>query len=236
MKICNKCKVEKSLESFRLKKVSGTYKPNSICKDCESKQKKEYYLNNRSDVLKRRKETIITPEAKEKRKKYLERYREENKEEIKEKLQKYYKENKEEFKEKFQKYYKENSEQLLKKASEYKKTKDGKVSSRASTSKRRNASLDNSDGTITKYSLDTLLQIQNNQCFYCKKDLSLLTDREVHLDHYTPLSKGGAHSITNVVWSCSSCNLQKHNKILDNPLSQVHLESLNKLLSETSLN
>ena len=221
MKICNNCKVEKSLEDFRLKKERGTYRTNSICKECESKQKKEYYLNNRSTIIKSRKEAVVTPEAKEKRKKYL---------------SKYYKENKEEKKEKFQKYYKENREQLLKKASEYKKTKDGKVSSRASASKRRNASLDNDDGTITKHSLDTLLQIQNNQCFYCKKDLSLLADREVHLDHYIPLSRGGAHSITNVVWSCSSCNLQKHNKILDNPLSQVHLEALNMLLSEISLN
>lgn len=222
MKICNKCKVEKSLEDFRLKKERCTYRFNSACKKCESEQKKEYYLNNKSSILNRKKKEIIaTPEAKEKRKEYL---------------SKYYKENKEKIKETMQKYYKENREQLLKNASEYKKTKDGKISSRASTSKKRNTSLDNADGTITKHSLDALLQIQNNQCFYCKKDLSLLTDRETHLDHYIPLSKGGAHSITNVVWSCSSCNLQKHNKILDNPLSQVHLESLNKLLSETSLN
>ena len=206
MKICSKCEVEKSIEDFRLKKVRDTYKPSSICKECESKQKKDYYLNNKSIILNRRKEIRATPEEKEKRKKYL---------------SKYLKENKEEIKEKFQKYYKENREQLLKKASEYKKTKDGKISSRASSSKRRNASLDNDDGTITKHSLDTLLQIQNNQCFYCKKDLSLLTDREVHLDHYIPLSKGGAHSIINVVWSCSSCNLQKSAAI---PETELHLE------------
>ena len=215
MKICNNCKVEKSLEDFRLKKERGTYRTNSICKECESKQKKEYYLNNRSAIIKSRKETIVTPEAKEKRKKYL---------------LKYYKENKEEKKEKSKKYYKENREQLLKKASEYKKTKEGKISSRASASKRRNASLDNDDGTITKHSLDTLLQIQNNQCFYCKKDLSLLTDREVHLDHYIPISKGGAHSITNVVWSCSSCNLQKNASIPDTQLPLEHIECLHQKL------
>lgn len=221
MKICNKCKVEKSLEDFRLKKERCTYRFNSACKECESEQKKEYYLNNKSSILNRKKEIIATPEAKEKRKEYL---------------SKYYKENKEEIKEKMQKYYKENREQFLKNASEYKKTKDGKISSRASTSKRRNTSLDNADGTITKHSLDALLQIQNNQCFYCKKDLSLLTNRETHLDHYIPLSKGGAHSITNVVWSCSTCNLIKHDKLLDIPLSKAHIEQLSRLLSETSLN
>ena len=215
MKVCNKCKVEKSLKDFRLKKVRGTYKPNSVCKACESEQKKEHYLINKSSILNRRKEKRVTPEAKEKRKKYLSKYLEENKKEIKEKLQK---------------YYKENREQLLKKASECKKTKDGKISSRASSSKRRNASLDNADGTITKHSLDTLLQIQNNQCFYCKKDLSLLTDREVHLDHYIPLSKGGAHSITNVVWSCSSCNLQKNASIPDTQLPLEHIECLQQKL------
>lgn len=224
MKVCNKCEVEKSLEDFRLKKVRGTYKPNSVCKACESEQKKEHYLINKSSILNRRKEKRatpeakekrVTPEAKEKRKKYLSKYLEENKKEIKEKLQK---------------YYKENREQLLKKASEYKKTKDGKISSRASSGKRRNASLGNADGTITKHSLDTLLQIQNNQCFYCKKDLSLLADREVHLDHYIPLSKGGAHSITNVVWSCSSCNLQKSSAIPDTELHLEHIECLQQKL------
>lgn len=215
MKICSKCEVEKSIEDFRLKKVRDTYKPSSICKVCESKQKKEYYLNNKSSILNRRKEVRATPEAKEKRKKYL---------------SKYLKENKEEIKEKFQKYYKENREHLLKKASEYKKTKDGKISSRASSSKRRNASLDNADGTITKHSLDTLLQIQDNQCFYCKKDLNLLTDKEVHLDHYIPISKGGAHSITNVVWSCSSCNLQKSSAIPDTELPIEHIECLQQKL------
>lgn len=215
MKICNKCEVEKSLEDFRLKKERSTYRYNSSCKKCESEQKKEYYLNNKSNILNRKKERIVTPEAKEKRKEYL---------------SKYYKENKEKRKEIMQKYYKENREQLLKNASEYKKTKDGKISSRASASKRRNASLDNADGTITKHSLDVLLQIQNNQCFYCKKDLSLLTDRETHLDHYIPLSKGGAHSITNVVWSCSSCNLQKSSAIPNTELPLEHLECLQQRL------
>ena len=215
MKICNNCKVEKSLEDFRLKKERCTYRFNSVCKECESEQKKEYYLNNKSSILNRKKEIIATPEAKEKRKEYL---------------SKYYKENKEEIKEKMQKYYKENREQFLKNASEYKKTKDGKISSRASTSKRRNTSLDNADGTITKHSLDALLQIQNNQCFYCKKDLSLLADREVHLDHYIPLSKGGAHSITNVVWSCSSCNLQKSSTIPDTELPLEHVKCLQQKL------
>ena len=216
MKICNKCKIEKSLEDFRLKKERCTYRFNSACKECESKQKKEYYLNNKSSILNRKKKEIIaTPEAKEKRKEYL---------------LKYYKENKEKIKETMQKYYKGNREQLLKKASEYKKTKDGKISSRASSGKRRDASLDNADGTITKHSLDTLLQIQNNQCFYCKKDLSLLADREVHLDHYIPLSKGGAHSITNIVWSCSSCNLQKSSAIPDTELPLEHIECLQQKL------
>ena len=40
-----------------------------------------------------------------------------------------------------------------------------------------------------------------------------LKDRNTHLDHYMPLSKGGAHSISNVVWSCAACNLTKNNKL-----------------------
>ena len=46
-------------------------------------------------------------------------------------------------------------------------------------------------------------------CYYCNCEL----DEKKHLDHYIPLSKGGTHSIDNVVWSCASCNLKKGAKV-----------------------
>lgn len=49
---------------------------------------------------------------------------------------------------------------------------------------------------------------QDGGCYYCEK--SLLGG--FHLDHKTPLSKGGLHVLKNMCLSCPSCNLRKHNK------------------------
>jgi|LGVE01.1.fsa_nt_gb 5-methylcytosine-specific restriction endonuclease McrA len=70
--------------------------------------------------------------------------------------------------------------------------------------KRKALKISTDDGTINKKSLESLLIKQNNKCYYCECVLV-----EKHLDHYIPLSKGGANSIYNVVWSCPSCNLKK---------------------------
>ena len=76
-------------------------------------------------------------------------------------------------------------------------------------SKRRNAS----DGTVTEKSLKLLKEIQKNCCAYCLTDLNKLDNSKVHLDHIYPISKGGLHSITNVVWSCAECNQRKNSAI-----------------------
>ena len=211
MKECYKCKVTKPLDMFRLKKSRGIYKPATVCKECESLQKKEYYLKNKDKILEVNRERYSTPESKEKRKEYLIKYSKDKEKALKEKMRK---------------YYKENTNILLKKVAEYKKTQNGKISLRASTNKRRSQKLEKDDGTVTKYTLDILLQLQNNKCFYCKKDLDFSIGRGVHLDHYIPLSKDGTHSITNVVWSCSTCNLQKGSVLPDTDIPKDHLDSL----------
>ena len=63
-----------------------------------------------------------------------------------------------------------------------------------------------SDGTLNKYSLSKL---PKDKCSVCSFDLDWDTNGSVHLDHIVPLAKGGRHSITNVQWTCSTCNLEK---------------------------
>jgi hypothetical protein len=47
-----------------------------------------------------------------------------------------------------------------------------------------------------------------NDCYWCgKKALE-----KYHVDHYYPLSKGGAHHVANLVISCPACNLRKSAK------------------------
>ena len=44
----------------------------------------------------------------------------------------------------------------------------------------------------------------NHRCVYCHKTFKRLTQ-----DHITPLSRGGSHTLSNIVPACLSCNAQK---------------------------
>lgn len=54
---------------------------------------------------------------------------------------------------------------------------------------------------------------QNPYCFYCSKPLKI---KEVHFDHFIPLSRGGLHIKQNIRVSCKTCNLKKHAKLPKN--------------------
>lgn len=47
----------------------------------------------------------------------------------------------------------------------------------------------------------------NGGCAYCRR-----TDRRLTRDHFIPITKGGGHTKSNVVPSCSSCNSRKGNR------------------------
>jgi 5-methylcytosine-specific restriction endonuclease McrA len=53
-----------------------------------------------------------------------------------------------------------------------------------------------------------LKRLYASPCFYCGSKTS------IHADHIIPISKGGRHSIGNLVPACSSCNLSKNDKFL----------------------
>jgi 5-methylcytosine-specific restriction endonuclease McrA len=78
-------------------------------------------------------------------------------------------------------------------------------------SARRRAMKYNAPGNgITPEQVKTILINANGICAYCKQPLDKLT-----LDHVIPLSKNGAHDISNAVASCLSCNCSKGSKLLD---------------------
>jgi len=47
-------------------------------------------------------------------------------------------------------------------------------------------------------------------CHWCKDSFN---PSQCHVDHVTPLSKGGAHCLSNLVIACAKCNMQKHDKM-----------------------
>jgi 5-methylcytosine-specific restriction endonuclease McrA len=63
------------------------------------------------------------------------------------------------------------------------------------------------------------------KCNWCGR---VVRKRDRHVDHVIPLSRGGAHVITNLCCSCSKCNCSKHDKLPSEFTGQADLfESLN---------
>ncbi len=78
---------------------------------------------------------------------------------------------------------------------------------------RRRARLLNAEGVHTVAEIKELAHRQANLCFYCGKPFfngNLQRDR--HIEHKVPLSRGGSNSIDNIVLSCSRCNYEKSTK------------------------
>ncbi len=200
-KICNKCKVEKLISEFykdnRLDIGSVVYR--ARCKECvksyqkqnaehikQRKQKK--YQENKQDVISKSQEYYAN--NKECSKKRMKKYRETNK-------IYFYKYNKQ--------YRESNRNAIAEQHKQYYKTNKGKAVSKNSEYKRRNIK---KQGDVTTKQLLELQQNSKN-CYWCKTSLN---NKKVHIDHYSPLSKGGEHTISNLVVSCSKCNLSKYSK------------------------
>jgi len=69
---------------------------------------------------------------------------------------------------------------------------------------------------IPKEISDTVYARDGKQCVYCNKTIG-----PFHLDHVHPWSRGGQHSIENLVVACAACNLSKQDKSLEEWQSNV---------------
>lgn len=73
------------------------------------------------------------------------------------------------------------------------------------------------------YTLDQVIDTYGIQCYVCGNLIDLKAERQpgkdgwqngLHIDHYVPLSKGGADILENVRPTHGLCNLKKGSKIL----------------------
>jgi 5-methylcytosine-specific restriction endonuclease McrA len=74
-----------------------------------------------------------------------------------------------------------------------------------------------------KLSASEIMQIRKSPCFYCG------TIGLNELDHIVPLSRGGKHTIGNLVSACRTCNASKGNKtIMEWRLNKPRADSLRR--------
>jgi len=220
-KTCSKCKIKKSTNDFykHSQKKDGL---NSSCRQCEklhnksrSEQIKQYNEQYKKQYYEKNKENI--------KNKSIEYYKN-NKDKISESSKKRYIENKDKISEKQKNIYILNREKILAKSAEYyknnrtnklnyqkeygkkyDKTEMGKAVRRNINSKRRSI-IKSSD--IDSSEIHKLI-FESKVCYWCNTSLK---NKEVHVDHYIPLARGGEHTISNLVVSCRLCNQKKHSK------------------------
>lgn len=60
-------------------------------------------------------------------------------------------------------------------------------------------------GTFTHADLDAIYASQQGLCYYC----GALLVKPIHIDHKTPISRGGTNWPDNLALSCAGCNLSK---------------------------
>lgn len=192
MKTCTICLETKELEHFhKLSTAKDGYR--NQCKECRNARNKTY----------KRKATQYNTT-------YAKTYYRNNSEVLKQKSKESYARHSINRKSQKKIYRDNNKDKIALGNKKYYNTTAGKLSRAASTNKWRASKLSTSDNTITKATLQDLLANQDSLCKYCSCSL----DSTMHLDHVIPLSKGGCHTLSNVVFSCRTCNTSKGAKLL----------------------
>lgn len=104
-------------------------------------------------------------------------------------------------------YYYKNKEHLTLKRKEWAQTPKGKSCIRRRDINKR-ARRKEAEGFFTVEDIKDLYATQGGRCYYC----SIEIETGYHIEHMTPLSRGGSNWIDNICLACAPCNLSKHTK------------------------
>jgi 5-methylcytosine-specific restriction endonuclease McrA len=63
-------------------------------------------------------------------------------------------------------------------------------------------------GTFTVVDITDLYATQGGRCYYCSVEI----ENGYHIEHMTPLCRGGRNDVSNVCLACAPCNLKKNRK------------------------
>lgn len=105
----------------------------------------------------------------------------------------------------------------------YRKTPLGRISMRIANHRRRERIRETSDGSVTAVALLATWNTQGGRCALCDIVLRLTI---AHIDHIYPIGRGGHHIISNIQWTCATCNLKKQAKTDYQPCHETKLRVL----------
>lgn len=148
----------------------------------------EYYLKNKDKIINIQRDYILN-----------------NKDIVIATKRKWRENNQDSIKALHQKYYNDNIDKFRDRDKKYRNTEIGKISCINKSHRRRTKE---KQGDVVT---NQLLELRDNAkaCYWCNKSLKKV---KIHIDHYIPLSKGGLHTISNLVVSCDKCNRMKSAK------------------------
>ena len=199
-KKCSKCKETKKLCEFHKNKLMEDGL-SGWCKVCSNAGNKKYRETNKEKVIEKNRKW-----SEENSEKVIEKgrkWRETNKEKIIDSSKKWYKENKEKSAEKNRRYYEANKEKTAERGRKWNEENPEKI---REYGRKRRAMKAEVDENYTKLDEAKTMKAFNNKCFNCGS-----TER-LEIDHYYPLSKGNALTLSNAIVLCRSCNSSKHAK------------------------
>jgi 5-methylcytosine-specific restriction endonuclease McrA len=141
----------------------------------------------------------------EKRKVYDRAYQARTKEQAAERSRRSYEKNKEDVARRAAERHEKNPSKRKAQYVAYVAANPEKIRARSAN---RTAQKKSAKGRITKDDIRKLFVEQFSACLYCKADLQ----QGYHLDHRTPLCRGGAHALYNLQLLCIPCNLKKNGR------------------------
>jgi 5-methylcytosine-specific restriction endonuclease McrA len=100
-------------------------------------------------------------------------------------------------------YYQENRETILVKHKHY--VQSFPKAQKAANARYRARKKGAARSDLTAKQWEEIKSAYGHRCVYCGKKFKRLTK-----DHIIPLSRGGDHTVSNIVPACMSCNRKKH--------------------------
>ena len=196
MKVCNKCKKEKTVNEFG-KWAAGKDGLCLYCKDCVSNERKEYLHKNKEKIhVARKKQREINPERfKKSAKKTYEKHREKRLE----KTRKYNEQNRQRINERQREYYSKNKDEINTRTNEYLATEQGKRKSNEYYHK-------------IKEKFDLKIKARNNLRYAVR--VGKITKPEICEKCFKKRKLHGHHEDYNkpleVIWVCDRCHTKIH--------------------------